>query len=210
MTGDSPLQAGPGRLHLDIFDQDQVWVDVRGIQHALHEMTSEYRANVIGHLLEHASDYHAAVRSRANFDRAVARQRGVPPPDTRPIPNDPREWIDATPLMRQLRATTPKWEEHATDELDALNDDGHGRWRVNTESSAYVLDLDTRTSTRRPGENDDSVDLRQDGKTVPLIRLVSCERGASAVLILDVRGDGIPTMRTTTPVWRITRAGADS
>lgn len=92
------------------------------------------------------------------------------------------------------------------EQRDVLTDHDSGRWRISTESSTYVLDLDTRISTRIPGDGEDAVGLRRDGAALPLIRLVTCERGAAAMLLLDVRGDGYPTLRMTTSVQRITRA----
>lgn len=160
------LGVRPGMIHLDIARQDRVWVDLLGVPHTLHEMTPQYRANVIRHLLE---------------------------------------WIETTPLMRRLTAMTPDWETHATEDRDALTDEDVGRWRISTESTTYVLDLDARTSTRLRRADDAAVDLRRDGDAIPLARLIACQRGAPAVLLLDVRGDGVQTVRTTTPVQRITR-----
>lgn len=110
--------------------------------------------------------------------------------------------------MRRLRALAPRWEDHATEERERLTDSDTGRWLMSTETSRYVIDLDARTITRSPGDGEDALDLRRDDEVVPLLRLNSCERGASAVLLLDVRGDGVATLRMTTPVRRITRADA--
>ncbi|MCM3662564.1 hypothetical protein M3148_16430, partial [Georgenia satyanarayanai] len=68
MTDAEDLIGRPGELHIGIFAQDQVWVDVRGVPHALEEMTLQYRANVIRHLREHAAQYRRAVASGDAID----------------------------------------------------------------------------------------------------------------------------------------------
>ena len=78
-----------------------------------------------------------------------------------------------------------------------------GRWQVTTESdSVYVLDMDAMTLTRQPGE--DAENLRKDGTVVPLLKVVTLREGASMLLAIDVRGDGVVTYRFTTPVVSVT------
>lgn len=73
----------------------------------------------------------------------------------------------------------------------------------------YLLDLDARRVTRvpdagigNPGGRPPSVtsSLRRDYEPVLLMELVSCEVGVPMQLLLDVRRDGIPTLRTSTCV----------
>lgn len=72
---------------------------------------------------------------------------------------------------------------------------------VHTETgSIYDFDLDARTVTRCH-VGDESVELRRDGDPVPLLRMAGFpETGKPLVMILDIRGDGIETVRTTSPV----------
>jgi hypothetical protein len=42
--------------------------------------------------------------------------------------------------------------------------------------------------------------LRRDYEPVALLRVLHCELGAPMQLVLDIRRDGIPTLRTTTCV----------
>ena len=83
----------------------------------------------------------------------------------------------------------------------------HGVWQVTTETSTYLLDLDGQRIIRVPdtgagsqgGEGQIRVAaLRRDHESIPLLRLISCEIGAPMQMLLDVRGDGVATLRTTT------------
>ncbi len=87
-----------------------------------------------------------------------------------------------------------------------------GRWQVTTETSTYLLDLDARLVTRVPDAGAGTPDglsgvsiasLRRDHEPIPLIELVRCEPGQPMRVLLDVREDGISTMRTTTTVRNI-------
>lgn len=87
-----------------------------------------------------------------------------------------------------------------------------GRYAVATESaSSYLLDVGPESSTLNrapagvPIGDYESAALRKDGETVPLLAIVRLELGHPAVFLIDVRGDGIPTVRGTTPVIVIER-----
>ncbi|TRW45593.1 hypothetical protein [Georgenia yuyongxinii] len=209
--GELPFEAygqfGPGRMDLRVFDLDQVWVDIVGVPHALHEMSLEQRSNVTAHVLQYADHYRAAVARDAFTEAVVALIDGTRAPHVPDLPADPREWVESTPLMRRLRAMTPGWEAHTTDDRDQLTDEDTGRWWVTTEGSAYLVDLDARTVTRAPGQGSDGLTtgLRRDGDPVPLLAIEQCRRAHPAVLVLDVRGDGVPTIRRTSLIIRITR-----
>lgn len=83
-----------------------------------------------------------------------------------------------------------------------------GAWLVTTLSgTSYVIDFGNGTALRRPDPNDedDEKTLRRDDEARPLLGCGPIAIGSDMVLILDIRGDGIPTRRWTTPVIRIER-----
>lgn len=95
-----------------------------------------------------------------------------------------------------------------------LTDQDVGRWVVTTLTSRYFLDLDTHQMMRQPGGGNagrygwDSgppsvAALRRDGDVVPLRSIANCRVGESLVLYLDLRGDGVVTMRQATQVVSI-------
>jgi hypothetical protein len=93
-----------------------------------------------------------------------------------------------------------------------LHDDDVGRWRVTTQTSAHLINLDRRTATRIDGNGVPSraagytvSALRRDRESVELIELVRCEVGAEMELLLRVRDDCV-TGRRTTAVVSITPA----
>lgn len=73
---------------------------------------------------------------------------------------------------------------------------------VTMTGSRYRIDLDNDTATRfpDPDDPDPSKNLRQDETERPLLGMGALEIGHDLVMVLDVRGDGIPTVRRTTPV----------
>lgn len=92
-----------------------------------------------------------------------------------------------------------------------VGDEG-GLWAVGTASGAvYRLDLDRRTLSRGTGEPPDSdalpaVALRRDAEILPLLGLLRpVTVGAGMVALVDVRDDGVPTVRESTPVRSIVR-----
>ena len=96
--------------------------------------------------------------------------------------------------------------------VTTLTDSSTGVFVVSTETSGYVLDLSARTALRVPGVGAGSApnlrparvtELRRDGEAVPLAVLVSCEVGKPLSMHLDVRGDGVLTLRETTLVRSI-------
>jgi hypothetical protein len=87
-----------------------------------------------------------------------------------------------------------------------------GRWEVVTETSIYLLDLDDQRVTRVPDAGAGPppgfhavpiAALRCDHEPVPLLALISCAVGHPMRMIIDVRRDGIGTLRTTTIVRRL-------
>lgn len=74
---------------------------------------------------------------------------------------------------------------------------------IETESgSRYEFDLEANTVRRVPG--DEASQLRKDDEVRPLIRIPHPPVvGKPFVFVLDVRGDGVDTARTTTPIVSI-------
>jgi hypothetical protein len=91
-------------------------------------------------------------------------------------------------------------------ELDTLAGQTTGSYLVETEASYHLIDLDARTVTRtRIGERGfEPSHLRRDGSEINLVD-VDASVGSGMILILDLRGDGIPTVRLSTDVVRIRR-----
>jgi hypothetical protein len=95
--------------------------------------------------------------------------------------------------------------------LTRITDVDVGTYLLLTASgTAYRLEVraDGGTLTRYPREEPSSAgyeraDLRQDGEPLPLLGIIQAEVGTPAVFLVDVRHDGIPTLRTTTPVLTI-------
>lgn len=107
-----------------------------------------------------------------------------------------------------------------TDALAAQQLFGPGRWLVTTETSTYVLELgDTGTGSlvRHVGEGGGAaleaaelpppiaVNLRGDGERIPVVWAVGPVVGEPWVLLLDVRRDGVPTLRRTNIVRHVAR-----
>lgn len=96
--------------------------------------------------------------------------------------------------------------------VEAVTDLDPGRFLVITASDAeYVLDIGpqpsalVRSPQRQTAGEWKAVPLRRDGEAVPLLGIIRLEVGRRAIFRLDVRGDGIETTRTTTPVCSIRR-----
>jgi len=100
-----------------------------------------------------------------------------------------------------------------TEMIASIDDVTTGSWLVRTQTSSYLLDLDARTATRIPGDEDvvgdvwETVRLRSDAVPLPLISLIRCNVGESMRMVIDVVGDGVTaTLRDTTPVISIEAA----
>lgn len=104
--------SSPGALDLGVLDQGQWWVDITGTPHRLVQMSTTYLGNVEALLVEHTDDLFYgyatqvlqgeiwdALEGRLNPE-TVARQAGA----ASLARIDPEAWLDATPLMRALRA----------------------------------------------------------------------------------------------------------
>lgn len=99
-----------------------------------------------------------------------------------------------------------------TQPMEALTDLDYGRYLVITASaSTYVLEIGPESSSlvRFSGEVKtkewERAPMRMDNEIVPLLGIVHLQLGTRAIFHIDVRGDGVETVRTTTPVSTIRR-----
>jgi hypothetical protein len=83
---------------------------------------------------------------------------------------------------------------------------------VLTQTALYELDLDRHVARRHPGTAGalatqeappEAASLRRDHAPIPLLGVLFCRLGAPMILMLDARGDGIATVRVSTPVRHI-------
>lgn len=101
--------------------------------------------------------------------------------------------------------------QRVTEEADCPE---HGRGElvgliVTTESGSYVIDLEKETAIRTPRKDvtaDDvyAADLRRDNEEVKVLSVITLKYDEPMVLRLDIREDGIETIRTTTKVQNVT------
>lgn len=99
-----------------------------------------------------------------------------------------------------------------------------GRWEVTTEASRYIIDLDQRTLTRVQGSGPEHHQadrvpsrafsreadrhpvrsrLRKDEQQVPLLDMSPVIIGYPLKVLLDLVGNGVVTVRRSTPVVSI-------
>ena len=89
--------------------------------------------------------------------------------------------------------------------MNTINGLKTGRFFVNTEHSAYGVDLDGHTVTRIPF-HDGAAFLRGDCDPVTLVEVRLCRVGLPAIFILDGLAPEGETIRTTTRVVSIEAA----
>lgn len=96
---------------------------------------------------------------------------------------------------------------------------GTGRWQVTTVTSVYLLDLDAKRVTRVPDAGAGPppglspapiASLRRDHESVPLLELITCAIDEPMRMLIDVRRDGVSTLRTTTVVRQLCKLKVDS
>lgn len=102
-------QFGEGKLDLRVFNQEEYWVDVHGTPHVIEEMNTNYRRNVIIHLLTNARFFQSGVsleqvivkigkslgyEIESSFNPGVSEMESL-------------QWLEGTLLMKRLRAITP-------------------------------------------------------------------------------------------------------
>jgi hypothetical protein len=87
-----------------------------------------------------------------------------------------------------------------------------GKWRVTTETSVHLIDYDNMMVTRLPGEGGPAVphlppptvsDLRKDAEALPLLEVPEPVVGERLPLYVQIRDDGVPTIRLTTYVQAV-------
>lgn len=71
------------------------------------------------------------------------------------------------------------------------------RITITTENSVYVVE-DNTVSRQTAGRA-----MRRDNEPVPLLALWSVEVGKPAIMLVEVREDRNPTLRTTSPVLSV-------
>lgn len=96
-----------------------------------------------------------------------------------------------------------------------LDDEMSGSYAVRTGSGTlYAVCLDAPREIVRLVEDQNptsayahlpAAGLRRDGEAIELLNVVRLEVGKCGLMWLDVRRDGVPTLRTTTEVLSITR-----
>lgn len=79
---------------------------------------------------------------------------------------------------------------------------------IQTETAVYVLDVPMGVLRRYPRENLVNhgwqvAELRKDTQAIPYKLIRPPIVGEPAEFILEIRNDGVPTLRTTTPVTEI-------
>ena len=98
----------------------------------------------------------------------------------------------------------------APDTITTLANETEGQFLVLTSSgSLYLLHLGNRTQMRVRFDDDRETVLRRDGELVDLLQLSHAIVSERMVMWLDVRRDGVPTLRSTTPVVSIRRVVFD-
>ncbi|MPV36707.1 hypothetical protein [Georgenia subflava] len=105
LSVDQLTEFGIDGLHVGVFYQQQMWTDRWAVAHPIDAMGHAYRRNAIMHLLDHAENFHGSMVRHILCDRIESIAYGTPEPE--PLPRDPIEWLEATPLMRRLRELEP-------------------------------------------------------------------------------------------------------
>lgn len=73
---------------------------------------------------------------------------------------------------------------------------------VHTETGS-VYDINQADNTVKRLPDPDGGQLRKDNEVVPLLSLIKPVIGEPMTMLIDVRGDGVQTVRHTSPVTKI-------
>ena len=168
----NPDEISPGRLDKRIVLQDRIWVDEHGTTHRLEEMEKSHQRNVIGFLAAQAAEWHLSAvtwllvqRLAESLDPIEIDRRALL------LNSCPDDWMEATPLVRRLRAPhrqqppRPRRPDHLTRRDRHRTLAGHHRG----------LDLPTRpghTNTHPPSRHQPRPDAHprrhhRGGQTAP-------------------------------------------
>lgn len=212
-----PDQAKPRMFDKRALLQTQLWIDIRAVAHRVDDMSHDHRANVIEMLLDQAP----TLMIETTIWLRMAARDGLADAATAETNHEALaalgdDWMERTPLvqrMRELNETRPLEQAAVLVRLDApdavteLSDSTSGRWKVTTEASAYLIDLDSRLLFRIP-EGGDGSHVRDDGRLVlaflfptdgqwlDLVDLAECTVGAMMRGHVVVNGKSEP-LRTT-------------
>ncbi len=105
---------GEGQLDARVFEQDVWWVDIRGQEHLIKEMTLDYLNNVIKHLFANVNHFHSHAVTRDSIERFLADNPLGPGPEdmegyraylaakVSPTKLEPGEWLFGTVLVQRM------------------------------------------------------------------------------------------------------------
>lgn len=94
--------------------------------------------------------------------------------------------------------------------MDTLMDSTSGAYRVVTEASTYLIDLDRGVLRRLPRTgNEQGSLLRRGDELITILNVIECTVGRAMKLMIDLHVVGVPfTMRMSTPVVSIERTAS--
>lgn len=107
-------QFGYGHIDLRVLDQDIYWVDITGAPHFLVDMSEDYRRNVITFLYRRAPEWWQLQILWDGFEVGLRKTFNPEDPSVDGLLKHaatlrrlgPSQWLEATPLLRQLRRLT--------------------------------------------------------------------------------------------------------
>lgn len=171
----------PGTMQSLVILQTKVWVDVDGRARRLEDLASEERAALIRHLSgdERVWTLAAGAKVLSNL-----KMRLISPVEARAMMDALAAlgdgWMDRTPLVRRLRELNagparprpvdperegPDLRSFAPSPTQELLGHESGLWRITTEVSIYLLDLDRREILRMGAATSDT-HVADDGEIV--------------------------------------------
>ncbi|KRF45104.1 hypothetical protein ASH01_14370 [Terrabacter sp. Soil811] len=191
-------------------------MDIEGTAHRLEDMTPGYRVNVLAWLDANAAYFHAmTIRKHLIEVYAELLDGRVDPLALRRLhhilASGPEQWLAATAIVQALkdavgeRGTSANQPRTVHPRRPPLGGPVPGveRLIITTENSRYDLDLRGGRVRRVPSTG---ARMRADSQWVPVRDVRPVEVGAPMAMRLDVRGDGVPTVRLTSPVIGVTTA----
>lgn len=167
----NPSNGWPATAQVGAFDrrllvQDRIWIDPYGTTHNLEDLSDDHRNLILGTLLDMELELEMASRARVGADLAAGTlDRAAALRDLDALAALGSRWVESTPLVRRLLALSgvtlpgrpldnprgPTPSRRVRGETAELQDTDGGLWRVSTEISVYLIDLDLRRLLRSPG-----------------------------------------------------------